>query len=87
LRSTTRSRAGWKRRARCCHVAAATPSGVRIVEVWESREAVARFREMALPIVTDLDLPRAAACPQIDVVHRVLGPDPVQASRAHHATN
>jgi hypothetical protein len=52
------------------HVAASTPGGVRIVEVWESHGAFEAFGRVILPVVEELDLPRV--CPQISLVHRMI---------------
>ena len=52
------------------HVVATSPSGLRIVEVWESREAFAAFGPKILPVVAELGLPQV--CPQIGVVHQMI---------------
>lgn len=53
------------------HVAGPTPDGGwRVVDVWESDEALERFRQKLLPVLEEAGLPRTA--PQVLPVHNVV---------------
>lgn len=52
------------------HAAGPTPDGWRVVDVWESEEAIGRFRERLLPLLAQVGIPVVA--PQVLPVHNVV---------------
>jgi hypothetical protein len=61
-------RAGYKI---VCHVAGPTPDGGwRVVDVWESEEALGHFRQRLMPLLEQVGIP--AVAPQVFPVHNVV---------------
>ena len=53
------------------HVAGPTPDGGwRVVDVWESEEALGRFRQRLVPLFAQVGIP--AVAPQVFPVHNVV---------------
>lgn len=53
------------------HIAGPTPDGGwRVVDVWESEEALGRFRQKLLPLLEQVGIP--AVAPQVFSVHNVV---------------
>jgi hypothetical protein len=52
------------------HVAGPTPDGWRVVDVWESEEALGRFRQKLTPLLEQVGIPQIA--PQVLPVHNVV---------------
>jgi len=53
------------------HVAGPTPDGGwRVVDVWESEEALARFRQKLMPLLEQVGIPGVA--PQVLPVHNLV---------------
>lgn len=52
------------------HVAGPTPDGWRVVDVWESEEALGRFRQKLMPLLEQVGIPGTA--PQVLPVHNVV---------------
>jgi hypothetical protein len=48
------SPADWPVEGLLAHIAGQSPSGFRVVDVWESEEACQRFAEKLLPILRDI---------------------------------
>ena len=55
-RSSMRSPADWPVPGLLSHAAGQSPTGFRVVDVWESEDAFRRFGETLLPILKDLGL-------------------------------
>ena len=53
------------------HAAGPTPDGGwRVVDVWESEEALGRFRQKLMPVLEQVGIP--AVTPQVAAVHNVV---------------
>ena len=52
------------------HIVATTPDGLRIIDVWESEEAIERFRQKLMPLLERAGIP--AAAPVVLAVHDVV---------------
>jgi hypothetical protein len=69
-RGPVRSPSDWPVPGLVSHVAAATPDGWLVVDVWESEEAFRRFGEVIIPILKELGV--ADARPKVYPVHTVV---------------
>jgi hypothetical protein len=52
------------------HVAGPTPDGWRVVDVWESEEALGRFRQQLIPVLEQIGIP--VVTPQVVPVHNAV---------------
>jgi hypothetical protein len=52
-KSRVESPADWPVEGLLAHIAGQSPSGFRVVDVWESEEAVQRFAETLIPILRE----------------------------------
>jgi hypothetical protein len=52
------------------HIAGPTPDGWRVVDVWQTEEALARFRQKLVPLLEQVGIPRVApqVSPDLNVV-------------------
>ena len=54
-----------------CHAAGPTPDGGwRVVDVWESEEALGRFRQKLMPLLQQIGIP--AVTPQVLPLHNIV---------------
>lgn len=65
-----RELADWPVPGIIAHLAGPTPAGWRQVDVWESEEALGRFRQHLLPLFEQAGLPVVA--PQVFPVHNIV---------------
>lgn len=65
-RGTLESPADWPVEGLLAHIAGEGPNGFRVVDVWESEEAMQRFGEILRPVLSELGV---EAQPEIYPVH------------------
>ena len=65
-KSTLDSPADWPVEGLLAHVAGDAPGGFRVVDVWESEEAAARFGETLVPILQEIGI---EAQPELYATH------------------
>ena len=52
------------------HMAGPTPDGWRVIDVWNSDEALERFRATLMPLLDEVGIPRIA--PQVKPLHNLV---------------
>jgi hypothetical protein len=67
---TAGSPADWPTEGLLAHIAGQGPNGFRVVDVWESEEAVARFGEVLIPVLRDIGVEGE---PEIYPAHTFVG--------------